>query len=408
MEIDVVELEHGLHLEARGARLAFVDTSHGIIEVATRQGGTRSFGASHEGVAAAAKALHNLCLFFLRTAGALPAGSSLPPPLRLPLIAALRRSAAAREPAIVRVEERVAAERATPLVFSRAVLRARYFVEDVLRFRPAAIAAAYVEDRLPGAERVDVVDRAALLLSRWRTLFAPHGRTNRAVQKTLAEIADDASGEDLWELARVHLERPVKSGLHLKILAERSRVQGKHRQEHLSLIQHAEPDELVELRSRVSEALFGEGLSEAEENHLLAEAIANGGSRESDGRLGQVVERSIVDGRAQLKASSSGPLGLCPLPPLPPPPGARQLRTALDIVREGQAMRHCVGAHAQHALAGELFIFHIEIDGRPITVEVDLEGDVLDAAGFANDRGPAAMKAREIFEAWGDGFPGRD
>jgi hypothetical protein len=409
VQVVIDESDTGFRLAFRGSVLAVVDTTLSIVEILTNHGSQRRFGVSIAGVAAAAEVLQNICAFHV---GAVVGGVGASPDFRTLLLAALRRSAAARLPDIGRVEQAVAAERETPLVLSRAVVDAPYFVADVLRYRGAAVAAAHIEDLVTGTERVDVVDSLRQRLERWPTLFAPHGRVNRAVHKTLADLSDQVSGDDLWALSGVRLERPVKSALHLRILAERARTAGKNRQEHLSMIQHAEHDELVELRSRVADALELEDASEAEGNHLLAEAIANGGSREHNERLGRIVERSLIDGPAIGRVFGTpqpGKRALAPstptaLPPIEPPEGARLLRTVGEIVREGVAMRHCVGTHAAGAVLGHSFVFHIDLDGEPVTVEVDAQGYIVDCAGFANDRTGAAQKARAIFEAWGERF----
>lgn len=414
MAVTLVPSEVGIRVTMRGWCMAVVDTSQGTIEISARQGGQRSFAASHAGLDAAVTTLENICAFTQRTS--VQASVAATPDFRTALVESLRLKATQWETEIASVEAAVAAEEPTPLVFSRGLLRARCFIKDVFRFRAAAIAAAHIEKLVAAhlRERVDVVDALGAKLDNWRALFAPHGRVTRALNKTITDLSEDASvsGDDLWALAGVRLERPVQSLLHLKVLAERARTSGGHRHEHLSMIQQADSDELLELRKRVAEALEMDELSEAEENHLLAEAIAGGGARERNERLGQLVQRSIVeamplrqagiDSRSGLKATS-----VTAEPPIPPPAGAVHLRTAAEIVREGQAMHHCVGTHAASAVAGQTYVFHIEMDGEPITVEVDVLGYVIDAAGRCNAKSLAVQRARVLFEKWGEGFPDR-
>jgi hypothetical protein len=422
MDVTLVPSEAGLRLTTRGWCMAVVDTSQGTIEISARQGGQRSFAASHAGLDAAVTTLENICAFALRssTPSTGTQESVAQPDFRSALVEALRANAAQCEREIARVEAAIAAEEATPFVFSRGLLRARYFIKDVLRFRAAAIAAAHIEKLVAAhlRERVDVVDALGGKLDNWRALFAPHGRVTRALNKTITELSEDASvsGDDLWALAGVRLERPVQSPLHLKILAERARTSGGHRNEHLSMIQQADSDELLELRRRVAEALEVDALSEDEENHLLAEAIASGGARERNERLGRLVQRSIVEAMPLRQAGIVDSVGgaggikatsLTAEPPVPPPPGAVHLRTAAEIVREGQAMQHCVGTHAVGAVKGQCYVFHIELDGEPITVEVDVYGYVVDAAGRRNAKTAAVHQARALFTKWGEGFPDR-
>ena len=61
------------------------------------------------------------------------------------------------------------------------------------------------------------------------------------------------------------------------------------------------------------------------------------------------------------------------LPPwYKPLPGVRVLKTVGDYYREAQQMKHCARAYLGAALGGQTMLAHIEIDGRPFTLEIDV------------------------------------
>ncbi len=85
--------------------------------------------------------------------------------------------------------------------------------------------------------------------------------------------------------------------------------------------------------------------------------------------------------------------------PLPVPPGGvwsndrvsvRPIETVGGLIEEGKRMQHCVGALAAAALAGDCFFYAIEVDGRPITVEIKrLSGGrlcIAEVSGFKNQK----------------------
>lgn len=414
----VHELASGFLIEHDGRSLAAVDTARSCIEITVRRGGHRAFATSRAGLRAAIDLLARYVRPLERVRPAAAAGprqadmfaaspSAIAPHLddraieRL-LFAALRRVAIQKDSEIDAVIQAVARERSTPLVLSPAVVGQPFLARDVLRFRPAAIAIAFVETISALTERAEYADDARGLLADWRVLFARDGESTRALNKTLADLPPDALAPDVWALRHVRLELPVQSALHLRLVAQRARGAEAARDEHLSLVQHAGMEELLQSRERVAMSLGLAGAPDVEKDHLFAEALAASGARRGQESLRSMLRRSVVDRR-------SGRVGLDPAtrtvpPPIPPPRGARLLATVGEIVLEGERMHHCVGAHARRAVEGGAFIFHVQFGGEHATVEVSVHGDVVDSAGPCNESNRAARHARRLLTAWGKGL----
>ncbi|MBI1948593.1 MAG: PcfJ domain-containing protein [Deltaproteobacteria bacterium] len=415
-EMIVHELNTGILIECDGRNVATVETGRNAIEITVRRGGQRAFAASRAGVRAAVDLLARYVriapkqrtsgekfgtqadLFAFGPQRARAVGEQ---DIERYLLAALRRAARRQTDDIDAIEAAVGRERATPLVFSSAVLDAAFFTRDVVRFRSAAIAAAFIETLPIGSESADCAAAMRPHFQSWRSLFSPKREASRALNKTLADPPVDAAAADLWALRLVQLERPIRSGLHLRVLAQRARGRERARDEHLALIQHAEESELLDLRARVARALGLERAAETERDHVFAEVVGGAGPRVGAETLRALVRRSIVDARGSAKSGGLSPSMPTRPPPIPPPKGGRFLATVGELIREGELMHHCVGSHARDAVDGETFIFHVQVGGEHATVEVAASGDVIDASGPCNQSNGAARYARRTFAAWG-------
>jgi hypothetical protein len=109
---------------------------------------------------------------------------------------------------------------------------------------------------------------------------------------------------------------------------------------------------------------------------------------------------------AQLAAESGekvvGPDGN-PLPfPAPPCPGWRSgentivpLRTAEDVLAEGHRMHNCIPSRVGEALRGLAFLYHGEVGGKPLSIQIARQSDgyrLVEAAGTSNAGVRAAQK----------------
>lgn len=66
--------------------------------------------------------------------------------------------------------------------------------------------------------------------------------------------------------------------------------------------------------------------------------------------------------------------------------------TTGDLYDEGVAMRHCVGSYCHQALAGQVEVYGLMVNGRPLTLALARRGTcwrVQDLRGFANRRSTA-------------------
>lgn len=411
------ELHTGLLFEAGGRTVATVDTSRGFLELRSRRGRTRTYAASIAGVRVATELLTTVAHRARDTADPLPRQSDLfartAPQAGQPLDAdavhalvldALRRAARARHPLVDELEAAVAREHATPLVLFGPVLALPFFARDASRQRAAAIAAAFVETLPHASESVACATTLCANLHQWPRLFSPAGVTSRALHKTLAELPEGARAIDVWALRRVQLVRPVRSGLHLRLVAERARGAEPCKQEQLALVQHAEPDELLEARARVARALMIDVTDERAVDHAVAELLSRCGAPRPIDTLSALLRRGLVGGRRRRDRHPFSLGAHTVPPPIPALPCARFLGTVGEVVEEGARMRHCVGSHAIDAVGGKAFIFHAVVDHTAVTVEVNANGRVVEASGVANDKGPAVAEATRMFEAWGAGF----
>lgn len=84
-------------------------------------------------------------------------------------------------------------------------------------------------------------------------------------------------------------------------------------------------------------------------------------------------------------------------PPAAPAPGVtiRRLATVGEVLAEGRQMRHCVGQYAARAQAGLCFLYHVEVDAVPATVELDRRLRLVQARGPGNSSNAATRYAEQ-------------
>lgn len=322
------------------------------------------------------------------------------------LLAALRRSAERVRPAaeLTLLEERLRAIDMTPLLYAAPFLHHPFVARDVLKHRAAAIALVQAERTLGAWERPEhtalLVERAAA----WPSFFAPPGTAARAIHKTLALLADVADTEDLWALRSVALIRPLRSALHLQVIAERARVRrpADDLEAQLRLVEEAPEDELAELVRRVAAAFRVGDEPIAAQVHVFAELLANAQGPTTARRLRQLIRALMLDYLSRPRSAPDGrPTGP---PPIPPPgfPGVRFLASVDEVLRDGQEMHHCIGTRAAAAARGDAYLFHVERGQERASAEVASDGELLEVSGPCNARGNAACRyARQVLEPWG-------
>ncbi|MDP2345540.1 MAG: hypothetical protein Q8O67_31645 [Deltaproteobacteria bacterium] len=447
MNLAVHQSRAGLRFERAGIACADVDLSLHTIVVIGGRGIRREFALSCRGLEDATRSIALLCRVARRRAArrsletlTAPAPHrtclqeglfSIAPalvldeqslPTELVTRALLERATAvAREvlPEIELIQAAVNRERPTPLPLSATVLGAPFLANDILRFRPAAVAVAMLET-LPWATTTPAcLDSLRPRLAAWRTLFSATGAASRAVNKTLGELGDIAAARDLWALQLVALERPVASLLHLRLLSERARLaddgpRADTRQAQLSLIQRATEPELAELVDLVARRFRRGGSPPAEQEHLFAELLAGAEPQRSAApasprcgapTLGSIV-RNAVDPRGLCRRRRDPVGATLPPPPLPLPVDEPLifLSTTEALIHEGEDMEHCVAGRMNAALRGEAFLFHYVGGDGGATIEVTAAGVVRESKGRRNEHTASARTAERLLRSWGAGF----
>lgn len=297
----------------------------------------------------------------------------------------------------------------TPLICARGVAHNRHLLDDVVRFRPAAVAVCSIEDLLPAEPSVpEQTEIWGSRLSRWRELFCAPGSVQRSVNRTLARFGDEATPEALWGLRRVVLDAPLSSVQHLEVLGSLGargdgtaaidpdlqtavlRASSQELGEALVLIDEGELDRVVFGRDppamRLAEILGAISVDR------LAEAL------DRRVRFGDLLQHAIHALQEVLQLNT-----MAMAPPIPPPAvrGVRFLPTIGDILREGVEMDHCVATRAPKALCGESYIFHLDHAGERATAEVRKDGIVLEVRGPQNVKNGAVVWGTAVLDVWG-------
>ncbi|MDP2343832.1 MAG: PcfJ domain-containing protein [Deltaproteobacteria bacterium] len=376
----------------RGGAVVVVDASRHRLVVRTAAYGDVELGASRAGVAAAAGiALAELGL----ESGERDVVDAL--------CAALKRAATR---ALHGCPVDVFAQHGlhwNPVVWSAEFLAARWLVDDVERFLPCRVALAHVE----GDDDEATLSASAALVDRmldWRRLFSFGGeQPSKALKKTLGEFGDGASPFALWGLRNVPLTRRATSAVHVEVLGSLGQLWHSARlTPHMQLVERSSVVDVNAGLAAVPRDAMGLPTSVAPA-HALAELIAR--LHFTDGE-GMTLARLITAAARSLGALSS--LEKTALPPIPLPSSSevRFLSTVDEVRSEGKIMGHCVGSRADLAVRGEAFLFHVDTDDGPATVQVDPNGVVVEARGPSNRQGDESLEATMILAAWGRGFPG--
>lgn len=336
--------------------------------------------------------------------------------LRDAILERCRTVARRRDPRIDDVAARVHAFVNTPLVDSAAVLDTPWLIDDVLRFKAAAIAVAMAETLPPPVRAAAGVRALIPLLSNWRSLFAKDGQVTRSVHKTLALLDEpdfaDVDVRDVWRLRQVSLVEPLRSPRHLRLLSERLQIGGPSVERDLRLLQLVDDDALDEALADVARALRLQRLAARQREHVLCEVLVQSEARAGDMRLAaSIAVRTLVrrrleavrDERRRLPRVAGVELvAVAPPIPLPVDPRLRFLVTEEDFLREGERMHHCVGTYFATAASGRGYFFHFEDDdGTPATVCVGPLGTVMEAKGRCNEHNASARKAAALLWKWG-------
>lgn len=306
----------------------------------------------------------------------------------------------------------VCAVRSTPLVLCRGVLGNRQLLNDIVRFRPAAIAVASIEDLASRDRSVpEQTDAWAHRLRDWRSLYCARGSIARSVNRTLTRFGDDASAQALWGLRRVKLTAPLSTVQHVEVLGCLGARLPPLSADNVN-------DELQDIVLRASARELGEALVMMDEAGF--DLVARGGEPPAAAlaavlsavrlpvvradlgrrlRFSDLLEVAMQGLRGLMRADAVDVIA--PPVSLPSFKGITFLGTIGAILKEGAEMQHCVAMHAPAALAGDSYFFHIDHDGERATAEVGSDGVVREVRGPSNVDNAAVVQGQLVLRCWG-------
>ena len=348
-----------------------------------------------------------------------------------------------------------AATRTTaPISLERCLYDHKYVVNDIIKYRAAAIAAVHLPQLarkrtfkllLATRERIaferewqSLVSKAEemgielrirkpyisstrllpteklTLMETWPSLFSPTGDHYRSLNRTLMNLPARIPHRLLCNLSDVRLKRPVFERLELILLLLYAQHVGERREgrnEHvfmfagksqvekaMQLVSEHTRNELKPSRSQDIGQLVSFLLDFPEEHRGNIVGLAEKSIRwHRDARRSQI-EKVVQELGEQTKTA---------VPPisLPDQLGLRFLATVGDVCREAEDMEHCIASYAQGAVHGHDYLFHAKWEGQHATVQVGSRGHVIQALGPRNAVNSAAVWGRQALTQWGGGFP---
>lgn len=325
---------------------------------------------------------------------------------------------------------------APPLTFCPELYQDRWLVQDICRYRAAAIAVSAVpllaavrrrRRECPGASVEDLycdpfvedasspgsgAEACAAELCDWRSLYSVDGYDYRSLNRTLMHLPGGVSPNLLRYLPLFRLNRPIvhRLGLILALCwAEANSILANAPEENARIVLDARVPEIIEAMRRVSDYLRVDwSPRRTRDIGALARFLADYPDVHR-GRLVGLADRAIIWHRRfshEVLAETLDGLGrgtLTTVPPirLPQPPEIRFLDTVGAVAEEGASMRHCIASYAHTAVEGESYLFHVEHGGETASVQVSRTGRVVQAFGPANTRNGASAWAARVLGRWG-------
>jgi hypothetical protein len=310
---------------------------------------------------------------------------------------------------------------------SEAFYREPFLARDVLTYRAAAVALAYLESDLWENSRASAPHETAeptleLLVQAmhdWRGLYSPDGRPYRSLNRTLMNLPLEPPAKLLFHLREVRLARPITDALHLTTLllhVAHPAANPEVNANQIEILQHASATEIRAAVAHVAACTRRTLAADREEDLRFVLRYLGDYPEGHRGRLGGLVDKAVrwhhdIPYReavpvpiavarmlpAGLKASQ--PTAMPPVP-LPKFPGITFLRTAGAVAAEGLRMGHCIASYAGKAAAGGSYLFHVEHNGEMASVEVSPKGVVEQSSGPRNALNSAAVWGRQKLAAW--------
>lgn len=272
----------------------------------------------------------------------------------------------------------------------------RHLVNDILKFRAAAIAAL-----LCGR-----MDDPLGAISDWKLMFSPTDSSYTSLNRTLMNLPGGVPPQVLHQLRFFELARPITRRVELVTAILGNCTDAKRNGK---IYMFAREDQIRSAIDRISRYTHRD-LSWRRWNDI--HFAMNFMDDFPDGHGGNIVglaERSIRWHRDQQQEvierviQQHGLEKAVANPPIPTPKeaGIRFIATISDICEEAVLMEHCVASYAVAAVDGASFLFHVDHADEMATVEVSACGRVLQAVGPRNRDNVAAQWGRKILQQWG-------
>lgn len=299
----------------------------------------------------------------------------------------------------------------------------KYLVADIMNFRAAAIAVAFV-DALSArlvpqvgyddwTSRQERVQSARLsFLENWRGLFAPDGKSYRSLDRTLSNLPGGVYARGLLTLPQIELKRPIFDNVEMNVLTccyDCAGSDGFAQKENLPLFLNANRAQIEEGLRRVSEHTHNALRARQLRDRRFFVLFLRDFPERHRGRLVGLVDKSIHwhrferEQEAQRIISELGGKHKVRRPEiaLPENKDLRFLATVEDICAEGSVMQNCIASYAIRAVRGDCYLFHAEHNGEMASIEVSPSGRVVQAHGVRNQRNDAAQWAKRVLNRWG-------
>jgi hypothetical protein len=322
------------------------------------------------------------------------------------------------DPKITALQKRlfaIAGGKGTPYHVDRTLsLSDNYLIGDIMKYRAAGLAVLFI-------------DSAIIKRYGWMAMFASDYNPYRSLRRTLMSLPNGIGMRDLCFLPDITLPEPVTTKLKLMAYLSLAHMNNNDQTPFIRMLQrsteqdvkkaiqlmwHYFPDEKTGDFRRTSEirrALrliydcpidpgnvdilgFAKRSEEYHHNDYLRMQI------EREAR-----EREMALHKAKEKAMMKSKTAIPPIP-LPDNPAIKFLDTYQAVVDEGASMNHCIATYARKAVVGGCYLFHVDYNGIPASVEVSPRGYVEQSYGERDKINEASEYGKRMLSTWAKGL----
>lgn len=317
-------------------------------------------------------------------------------------------------------------------VFKPAVYEHPHIARDIQKYRACAMLASTNPDRLYRhyiAKRLPTIDnrldqyklhRKAIELApealiqnwdNWPVLYSDTSRPYTSLLRTLFNVPGGIPPDSLTNLSMVHLTRPITNRRELLLVLNTPNC--LHPELVTSIFQQATATQIKTAIRRLSAHLrLDLSPNKSLDIGRLARFCADYPEQHT-GNLVGLLDKSIDwhrhaqdRERESLLAKYEGSTRLAQPPvALPPQPEIRLITTVDDIRQESIEVNHCVATYADEAISGQCYLFHVDYRGEQATIQLDPDGEIVQASGPRNGHNLAVRWGKRQLKRWGDSIP---